>query len=216
VLGGISAKTILITDSGYINGAQIVTSSTINSFSGGTINNSLYIASTKTSTGSTSGALRVAGGVGLATTLNVGGLGSFLNTGTALSVTGNALFSSTIYVNTVSALTLGLNLVSIGTGTITANGVDLLSHPTNVRYVSASSGNNNNDGLRPNSAYATIAKALSVATTGTSVYLAAGTYTEVFPLTIPAGVTVQGAGIRSTIVQPTSGSNTGEQYERPR
>jgi hypothetical protein len=208
VAGGITATTLYIAQAGYINNAQIVTSATINAFSGGTINNSLYIAATATSTSSTTGALRVAGGVGLATTLNVGGLGSFLNTGTALSVTGNALFSSTIYVNTVSALTLGLDLVSIGTGTITANGVDLLSHPTNVRYVSASSGNNNNDGLRPNSAYATIAKALSVATTGTSVYLAAGTYTEVFPLTIPAGVAVQGAGIRSTIVQPTSGSNT--------
>jgi len=208
VLGGISAKTLLITDSGYINGAQIVTSSTINSFSGGTINNSLFIASTETSTGSTTGALRVSGGVGLATTLNVGGLGSFLNTGTALSVTGNAQFSSTIYVNTVSALTLGLDLVSIGTGTVNANGVDLLSHPTNVKYVSATSGKNTNDGFRPNSAYATIAYALSVATTGTTVYLASGTYTEVFPLTIPAGVTVQGAGIRSTIVQPTSGSNT--------
>ena len=208
VLGGISAKTLLITDSGYINGAQIVTSSTINSFSGGTINNSLFIASTETSTGSTTGALRVSGGVGFATTLNVGGLGSFLNTGTALSVTGDARFSSTIYVNTVSALTLGLDLVSIGTGTVSANGVDLLSHPNNVKYVSATSGKNTNDGFRPNSAYATVAYALAQATTGTTIYLAAGTYTEVFPLTVPAGVTVQGAGIRSTIVQPTSGSNT--------
>lgn len=206
VLGGISAKTLLITDSGYINGAQIVTSSTINSFSGGTINNSLFIASTQTSTGSTSGALRVSGGVGLATTLNVGGLGSFLNTGTALSVTGNALFSSTIYVNTVSALTLGLDLISVGTGTVKVNGVDLLSHPANVKYVSATSGSNTNDGWRPNSAYATIAYALTQATTGTAVYLAAGTYTEVFPLTVPAGVTVQGAGLRSTIVQPTTGT----------
>jgi hypothetical protein len=211
VLGGISAKTILITDSGYINGAQIVTSSTINSFSGGTINNSLFIASTQTSTGSTSGALRVAGGVGLATTLNVGGLGSFLNSGTALSVTGNALFSSTIYVNTVSALTLGLDLISVGTGTVNINGIDILHYDTDIWYVS-DVGKDTNDGRRTASAFKTIKHALSIATVGQTVYIEPGTYTEVFPLTIPAGVTVKGAGLRATIVQPTSGTNTQDAF----
>lgn len=211
VLGGISAKTILITDSGYINGAQIVTSSTINSFSGGTINNSLFIASTQTSTGSTSGALRVAGGVGLATTLNVGGLGSFLNTGTALSVTGNALFSSTIYVNTVSALTLGLDLISVGTGTVNVNGIDILHYDTDIWYVS-DVGKDTNDGRRTSSAFKTIKHALLVASAGQIVYIEPGTYTEAFPLTVPAGVTLKGSGLRSTIVQPTGGTNTNDAF----
>ena len=209
VAGGITATTLYIAQAGFINNAQIVTSATINAFSGGTINNSLYIAATATSTSSTTGALRVAGGVGLASNLNVGGPITIFNTGTAFNSYGNAYFSSTIYVNTVSALVNNLYLTTgTGTGTVWANGVDLLNHGNNVRYVSATSGSDAYDGLRPISPYATIAKALSVATTGTTIYVAQGTYTETWPLFVPAGVIIQGGGLRSTIIQPTTATNT--------
>jgi len=69
-----------------------------------------------------------------------------------------------------------------------------------------------NVGINESSAFATVAKALSVADPGDTVYIAPGTYTEVFPLTVPAGVTVKGAGIRSVTVQPTSGTNTNNAF----
>lgn len=211
VAGGITATTLYIAQAGFINNAQIITSATINSFSGGTINNSLYIASTATSTSSNTGALRVAGGVGLQSALNVGGTITAFNTGTALNAYGNAYFSSTIYVNTVSALTLGLDLVSIGTGTVNVNGIDILHYDTDIWYVS-DVGKDTNDGRRTASAFKTIKKALSVATAGQVVYIEPGTYTEIFPLSVPAGVTVKGSGLRSTIVQPTSGTNTQDAF----
>jgi hypothetical protein len=76
----------------------------------------------------------------------------------------------------------------------------------------ASLGADTNVGINESSAFATVAKALSVADPGDTVYIAPGTYTEVFPLTVPAGVTVKGAGIRSVTVQPTSGTNTNNAF----
>ena len=210
VAGGITATTLYIAQAGYINNAQIVTSATINAFSGGIINNPLSIANTVSSTSTTTGAFTVAGGVGLGQNLNVWNTIEQWNTATTgLIVNGLSQFNNVINATTITAVKNNLYLTTgTGTGTVWANGVDLLNYDTNIRYVSNTSGNDNNDGLRPTSAYATIAKALSVATTGTKVAIAQGTYTETFPLTIPAGVTVEGAGLRSTIVQPTPGTNT--------
>jgi len=64
-------------------------------------------------------------------------------------------------------------------------------------------GLDSNVGINESSAFATVAKALSVADPGDTVYIAPGVYTEIFPLTVPAGVTVNGAGVRSVTVQPT-------------
>lgn len=63
-------------------------------------------------------------------------------------------------------------------------------------------------GHRPESAFRTIKKALSVAKAGDTVYVLAGRYTEDFPLTIPAGVSVRGSGLREVFVQPTTATNT--------
>ena len=46
--------------------------------------------------------------------------------------------------------------------------------------------------------------ALSQATAGDMIYINSGEYEEVFPLTVPVGVTVRGAGLRSVSIKPTS------------
>ena len=208
VLGGISAKTLMITDKAFLNGAEIVTSATINSFSGGTINNKLKIAATDTSTSTTTGALVVTSGIGVGDNINVWNTLTQWNTNTVgLSIAGTAQFKNVVYANTVSALTLGLDLVSVGTGTVNINGIDILNYSANVWFVT-SNGKDTNDGRRIASGFKTIKHALAVAQSGDTVYIEAGTYTEVFPLTVPTGVTVKGAGLRATIVQPTVGTNT--------
>jgi hypothetical protein len=98
--------------------------------------------------------------------------------------------------------------VNIGGG-IKVSGVDLLAADDQVIHVSDATGNDTTgDGLRTQSAYKTIKYALSQATTGDKVYIEAGTYTEIFPLTVPQGVSVIGAGLRAVTIQPTVGTNT--------
>jgi len=74
--------------------------------------------------------------------------------------------------------------------------------PGNTYYVSVN-GLDTNQGNIQLSPFRTITKALSVATPGSTVYITSGTYTEVFPLTVPAGVAVIGQSLRSVKVQPT-------------
>jgi len=73
-------------------------------------------------------------------------------------------------------------------------------------------GLDSNVGINESSAFATVAKALSVADPGDTVYIAPGVYTEIFPLTVPAGVTVIGAGVRSVTIKPTLGTNTNNAF----
>jgi len=208
VLGGISAKTLLITDKAYLNGAEVVTSATINAFSGGTINNSLKINSGETSTSTSSGALVVNGGLGVTDNMNIWNTIKQWNTNTTGIVAyGTSEFHNTLFANTLSALSTNLNIVSQGTGSVYINGVNLLAYDANVWYVSEA-GSDSSDGRRIASAFKTIKHALSVAQPSDVVFIEAGTYEEVWPLTVPQGVTVKGAGVRATIVKPTVGTNT--------
>ena len=92
-------------------------------------------------------------------------------------------------------------------GSLFVQGVDLLSYDGDVWYV-AGNGSNTNDGRRPQSAFATIKYALSQASSGDKVYVEPGDYYEIFPLTIPQGVSLIGAGLRATQVYPTTATNT--------
>ena len=223
--GGIYARSIMLEESAWINGAQVVTSQNINDFGGGIINNYLKINYPVTSTGTAFGALMVTGGVGIGDNLNLQNTLTIYTTAASPIFANNALVvkggagitgttrlgsdlytSGTIYANTLTSVLANLRLNSNG-GSIYANGVDLLYYDANVWYVS-DSGSDSNDGRRIQSAFFTVKHALSVAQSGDCVFVEAGTYSEVFPLTVPQGVTVKGAGLRATVIQPTSGTNT--------
>jgi hypothetical protein len=150
---------------------------------GNSTTSTINILNNTPSISSTSGAFTVAGGVGISG--NLYGQNFFIN-------------------NTIQSIAGSLYLSTGTSGSIIANGVDLLTYDTHVWFVSAQAGNDTNDGRRTISAFATLGKALSVAVSGDVVFVEAGTYSEIFPLTIPQGVTVKGAGLRATIITPTS------------
>ena len=106
----------------------------------------------------------------------------------------------------LNAYTKNLYATSLSATTITlTNGVNLTLTQGKTYYV-ATNGGDTKTGTHQNDPFASVVKALSVATSGDTIYIYPGTYTEVFPMTVPVGVTVKGAGIRSVLIQPTSGT----------
>jgi hypothetical protein len=75
---------------------------------------------------------------------------------------------------------------------------------SNVLYVSKSGNDTANDGRSMDRTFATIAKALTVATSGTTIFVKSGDYTEVNPLFVPAGVSIVGDNLRTTTVRPAT------------
>ena len=67
-------------------------------------------------------------------------------------------------------------------------------------------------GKHPDTPFLTITKALGVATSGDTIIIAPGEYQEVFPMTVPDGVTVRGTNLRSTSVKPTSVTNANDAF----
>lgn len=88
-----------------------------------------------------------------------------------------------------------------GTMSIVEVGVD--STVANVLYVSKS-GSDDNDGRSLDKSFATIAAALAIASSGTTIYVKSGDYTEVNPLVVPAGVAIVGDNLRTTTIRPTT------------
>ena len=97
------------------------------------------------------------------------------------------------------------------TGNITVNGLDLTARPGKTYYV-ATNGDDLQTGTHQNDPYASLTKALSVATTGDHIHIYPGTYTEVFPLVVPVGVSVKGDGLRAVTIQPTAPTNTNDGF----
>jgi len=97
----------------------------------------------------------------------------------------------------------------INTQSLFVSGIDLTLRAGNLIYVSEN-GDDTHSGTHQQDPVATIAQGLSLATAGDTVIVTPGVYTEVFPLTIPAGVTLKGTGIRSVTIQPTVGTNTND------
>lgn len=83
-------------------------------------------------------------------------------------------------------------IVQIGSGAV-----------SNVYYV-AKSGADTNDGLSLSSPFLTIKAALAVATSGSTVFVKSGDYTEDNPVTIPAGVSIVGDNLRTVTVRPAN------------
>jgi hypothetical protein len=88
------------------------------------------------------------------------------------------------------------------TGNFILDGIDLSLRPGNTLYVSLN-GDDNFSGTHQNDPYRTLKHALTQASPGTTIFIYPGVYQEEFPLTIPVGVTVRGAGIRSVNIGPT-------------
>ena len=119
-----------------------------------------------------------------------------------------------LYVNNAGTIVEVANQKpNTGEVTTTMLAADITNGPGNTYYVATSGSNSNTlgsggaNGKHPDTPFLTVAKALSVATSGDTVNIAAGTYQEVFPLTVPDGVTLRGANLRSTQITPTSGTN---------
>jgi hypothetical protein len=103
--------------------------------------------------------------------------------------------------NIVSKNTASENLTI---SNLVSNDINFLTTQGKCYYVSVANGNDLNTGTLASNAYATIKKALSEAQAGDEVFIFSGTYTEEFPLTVPAGVHVRGTGIRSVTIKPTT------------
>ncbi len=104
-----------------------------------------------------------------------------------------------------------LNADTVKTTGIIYQGINLTKN-NGILYVSNGNGSDTNEGYSPGGPYATITKALSVATAGDFIYIYPGTYQEAFPMTVPAGVTIQGDSIRSVEIMPTSATQSNDAF----
>lgn len=111
---------------------------------------------------------------------------------------------STAYVNDVQT-------VNINVSNIVIDDIDLLLTVGNTFYVSVN-GDDDNYGNHPQSTFATLKAALAEAVSGDTVIIFPGTYYEEFPLTVPQGVCVRGAGIRAVSVRPTLATNNNDAF----
>jgi len=102
-----------------------------------------------------------------------------------------------VYVNQLRANTIEADLTIV-------DGVDLTLRQGNIWYV-AENGDDTHSGDHPQDPVASIKYALeNLATNGDTVHVSPGVYTEEFPIAMPKGVAVKGAGIRSVKIVPTT------------
>jgi len=100
------------------------------------------------------------------------------------------------------------NIVTDG---LDVDGIDLTLRQGNIIYV-AENGDDTNSGTHPQDPHASITKAITVATAGDTIHVYPGIYTETFPLTVPAGVTIKGQGLRSVTVRPTTATRYNDAF----
>ena len=107
-----------------------------------------------------------------------------------------------------SAITNGVG----NTWYVSENGTDKATlGSVNPRHGSTTG--SNGWGRTPMTAFASVKYCLdNYATDGDTVVIASGTYTETFPLTVPVGVSVKGAGFKTTFIKPTVGTNNKDAF----
>ena len=109
-----------------------------------------------------------------------------------------------------------INGEQVTSNSVASSGVNLTLLQGKIWYVATNGSDIANpeltQGKHQNAPFASISQALGQATSGDTVYIYPGTYTEIFPLTIPVGVTVKGTGIRSVTVQPTVGTQSNNAF----
>ena len=150
---------------------------------------------TATSTSTTTGALVIHGGIATSDQSTFGGTLNIINTSASTSSLTGAL--------TVAG---GVGIQ----GRLIVQGVDLLREDFHQLYVS-DEGDDTQNGKFPQSAVRTIKKALELATeigVKAAVNILPGLYIEEFPLVVPAGASIKGAGLRQVTVSPTTATNT--------
>ena len=91
---------------------------------------------------------------------------------------------------------------TVTTDSITVDGVNIALRQGNIFYV-AENGLDSYTGTHPNDPYGSLKYALSQATSGDTIHIYPGVYQEIFPMTVPVGVTVKGHSIRSVNITPT-------------
>ena len=126
------------------------------------------------------------------------------NTDNAFALGGNPSTSkrwATLYTELVHSGNM------IATNLTSANNLNPVLNVGSTRYVSVN-GNDTLAGTHAHAPYLTLKAALTAAQPGDEIVIFPGTYTEIFPLTVPRGVSVRGAGIRSVTIQPTVGTKT--------
>ena len=92
-------------------------------------------------------------------------------------------------------------------------GIATVFQPGNTYFVS-SNGDDDSDGLSVEKSWATIAYALSQIPSGdnNTLLITAGEYEEIFPLSVPDGLTVKGVGQRAVYVKPTAATETNDGF----
>jgi hypothetical protein len=110
---------------------------------------------------------------------------------------------SNVAVFSTSGLDVTGNITAANVfGNITGNIVGPIPASINILYV-AKNGSDSNDGSI-NKPLLTIRAAMALATAGTSVHVAPGSYTEINPITIPTNVSMIGDNLRSVFVSPSN------------
>jgi len=92
---------------------------------------------------------------------------------------------------------------NVYTRNITAGGLNLTYNFSNTLFVSTNGDDLLNRGNIFVSPYRTLTKALSEASSGDTIKIMPGTYQEIFPLTVPEGVSIIGENLRSVTIVPT-------------
>jgi len=100
---------------------------------------------------------------------------------------------------------------SINTTNVSVDGIDLALRQGNIWYV-AENGDDTYSGDHPNDPYGSIKYAVENAQAGDTVHIYPGNFAEIFPITVPAGVTIRGHSLRSVNISPTIGTQTNDAF----
>jgi len=107
------------------------------------------------------------------------------------------------------------SLITDGVGKtwyVSKNGTDkAILGSVNPRHGSTTG--SNSWGKTPMTAFSSLKYCLdNYATDGDTVVVGSGVYTETFPLTVPVGVSISGAGFKTTFIKPTVGTNNKDAF----
>ena len=100
---------------------------------------------------------------------------------------------------------------TVTTAAIVVDGIDIALRQGNIYYV-AENGSDSYSGDHPNDPYGSLKFALTQATSGDTIHIYPGVYQEIFPMTVPAGVTVKGHTMRGVNITPTAGTNSNDAF----